>query len=122
MLYSVFTIPEPNALIRDARHAAGLSQAELAERLGVKQPVVARLERSGANPTVRTLRRVMDATGSELTLGFAPAPRGGSRLPDVDESQLRRRLAMTPAERLRTFSASQANLVDLLETARRAGR
>lgn len=122
MLYSVFAIPEPNALIRDARHAAGLSQAELAERLGVKQPVVARLERRGANPTVRTLQRVMDATGGELTLGFAPARRRCSRLPDVDESQLRRRLAMTPAERLRTFSASQANLVDLLETARRAGR
>lgn len=113
---------EPNALIRDARRAAGLSQAELAERLGVKQPVIARLERRGANPTVRTLRRVMDATGSDLTLGFAAPRRRRSRLPDVDESQLRRHLAMTPAERLRTHDASRNEVAALAARARRLSR
>jgi transcriptional regulator with XRE-family HTH domain len=54
---------EPDALVRDARRAAKLTQAELAQRLGMSQPAIAKLERPDANPTVRTSDRVLRATG-----------------------------------------------------------
>lgn len=60
-------------LIRTARLEAGLSQAELAARLGTTQPAVARLERAGANPRVKTLSRVMEATGTSATLTLGAA-------------------------------------------------
>jgi hypothetical protein len=39
----------------------------------------------------------------------------------VDETQLRERLQLTPAERLAAFEASQRNLVTLTRRARRVG-
>jgi transcriptional regulator with XRE-family HTH domain len=86
---------EPDALVRDARQAAKLSQAELAQRLGMSQPAIAKLERPGANPTVRTLDRVLRATGHRLQL-IAPVWSTG-----VDVSLIRGQLALAPAERLR---------------------
>lgn len=91
----------PDLLIRTARRRAELSQAALAARAGMSQPEVARLERSGANPTAQTLARLLGAAGQRLDL----APIG-----DVDESQLRERLALSPAERLATFGKSQRGL------------
>lgn len=68
-------------LLREARYAAGLTQAALAERLDVSQAAIAKLERKGANPTVDTLDNVLWATGHRLELSAAPASR-----PDADES------------------------------------
>lgn len=82
-------------MLKDARTQAGLTQAELASRLGVSQAAVAKFERSGANPTVETLDRVLWATGRRLTLDAPPRPRSG-----VDESLIRRQLERTPAERV----------------------
>ena len=84
-------------LIRSARHAAGLTQAELAARAGLQQSVVARLERGGSNPTVATLERVLRATGHELAT--APEPKPSS----IDPTLVDRQLRMTPAERLASF-------------------
>jgi hypothetical protein len=42
--------------------------------------------------------------------------------PSVDESQIRERLRLTPAERLRLFASSQRNLVALTAKARRVPR
>jgi transcriptional regulator with XRE-family HTH domain len=81
-------------LIRKARSDARLSQAALAQRLGVSQAAVAKLERPGSNPTVDTLDDVLWATGHRLTLG-APV-----RRPGVDESLIRQQLELPPAERL----------------------
>lgn len=80
-------------LIRDARHVAGFTQAELAERLGMTQSGIAKLERAGSNPTVATLDRVLRATGHRLQL---LAPSWG----EVDFHALRESLAKTPEERL----------------------
>lgn len=52
-----------------ARHEAGLTQEELARRLGKKQTYVSALERGRGNPTVATLEKVIAATGNQLTLG-----------------------------------------------------
>lgn len=103
---------EPSELIRRTRRSAGLTQAELAGRAGTTQAAVARAERAGANPTVRTLDRLMAAAGRELVLLASPAP------PPVDEEQIRAHLALSPAQRLETFQASHRNLRRLLAQAR----
>ncbi len=107
----------PSVLIRQARQAAQLTQAELAVRLGTSQPVVARLERQGANPTWATVLSALRATGHDVQL--VPRERNGAEL---DLGQLRERLAMSPAERLRTFQASQESLRRLRSRARRRDR
>ena len=60
-----------DALLK-ARHEAGLSQAELAARMGTQAPAVARLERALAtgkhSPSVATLRRYVQACGKQLRL------------------------------------------------------
>lgn len=103
-------------LIRDARKVAGFTQAQLAERLGVTQSAIAKLERAGSNPTVETLDRVLRATGHRLQL---VAPIWG----EVDYHALRRNLALTPEERLREaeeLSASGRELARAMRDARAA--
>ena len=55
-----------------ARLRTGLTQAELAERMGAKQSLVARLENGGTLPSTRTLQRYAAATGSRLKITFEP--------------------------------------------------
>src|SRR5947209_19680089 len=53
----------------EARLAAGLTQAEVAKRLGVSQAQVARIEKRGYDAyTLTTLRRYVDALGGEFHL------------------------------------------------------
>jgi ribosome-binding protein aMBF1 (putative translation factor) len=56
-----------------ARARAGLSQAELAKRMGTSQAAVARMEGGRQPPSYRTLLRLADATGSRLRISFLPA-------------------------------------------------
>ncbi|HEY4199529.1 MAG TPA: helix-turn-helix domain-containing protein [Devosiaceae bacterium] len=60
------------ALIK-ARTAANLSQMELAKRIGTTQSAIARLEGGGVTPTLSTLRRYAEATGSILKVELVPA-------------------------------------------------
>jgi DNA-binding XRE family transcriptional regulator len=57
-----------------ARTRRGLTQAQVAERLGVAQPAVARIE-SGKNVSLKTLRRYADAVGCKLQVRFVPGGR-----------------------------------------------
>src|SRR6202050_1172904 len=50
----------------------GLSQRKLAERLGMKQPQVARLELGEVNPSMETLMRVSAQLGTEFTIDVGP--------------------------------------------------
>ena len=56
----------------DVRNRAGLTQEQLAKKMGTTQPVVARLESGRSRPSMRTLERLADATGSRLLISFAP--------------------------------------------------
>ena len=56
-------------LIR-ARTEAKLTQAELAQRLGTTQSAIARLEGGRVSPSIATLRRYAEATGTRLTVGL----------------------------------------------------
>ena len=51
-----------------ARLAKKMTQAELAEKSGVNQVIIARLESGTANPTVGTVNRVANTLGKELKL------------------------------------------------------
>ena len=50
-----------------------LSQRELAQRLGMKQPQVARLELGEVNPSIDTLMRISSQLGIEFTINVRPA-------------------------------------------------
>jgi transcriptional regulator with XRE-family HTH domain len=89
---------EADRLMREARRRAGLTQSALARRLGVSQPVVARLERRGANPRLDTLDKVVAATGHSLELSLVPSP-------GIDETMIAADLRLTPDQRLQNFEA-----------------
>lgn len=54
----------------DARSKAGLTQAQVAERMGVKQPVVAKIEGGKSNVSFDTLKRYAHATGCKVKVEF----------------------------------------------------
>ncbi len=58
--------------VRQARERVGLTQAELAARIGSTQPAVARLEAGGNTPSFATLRRIAAALGFELVIELRP--------------------------------------------------
>jgi DNA-binding XRE family transcriptional regulator len=60
------------ALIR-ARSAANLSQAALAKRIGTTQSAIARLEGGGVSPSLSTLRKYAEATGTQLRVELVGA-------------------------------------------------
>ena len=55
-----------------ARTSAGLTQAEVAQRMGTTQTVIARLEGGRTRPSTRTLERFAKATGTRLKISFEP--------------------------------------------------
>lgn len=99
--------------IRRARQEAGLTQVDLAGRLGTSQAAIARLERPGANPTVGNLRKTLAATGQALELRTVPRPSS------VDLPQLIRHMRLTPAERLAAHQAGYDNLRKLMSSVER---
>ncbi len=57
-----------------ARRRAGLSQAELAARMGASQSTIVRLESGQTLPSTKTLLRFVQATGSRFRIRLlAPA-------------------------------------------------
>src|SRR4051812_6732511 len=67
-------------LVRDARRHRGLTQLQLAERLGTSQSAVARIEQGGQNLTLDLLGRLSAALGSELFSVGPSAPSGPTHL------------------------------------------
>ena len=59
--------------LRDARKAMGLTQREVAERLGIGPSAVARIETGRENLTIGRLARVAGALGVGLDIQF-PVP------------------------------------------------
>ena len=57
-----------------ARKKAGLTQAQVADKMGTKVPAIARLEASGGkqrhSPTLNTLRKYAEALGYRLDIKF----------------------------------------------------
>src|SRR6476620_2041387 len=67
-------------LVRDARRHRGLTQLQLAERLGTSQSAVARIEQGGQNLTLDLLGRLSAALGSDLISVGPSTPSGPAHL------------------------------------------
>ncbi len=68
-------VPQPRrGWIRETREALGMSAAQLAARLGVSQPAVAKMEAAEAagKVSVQNLRRTAEALGCRLVYAFVP--------------------------------------------------
>jgi predicted transcriptional regulator len=57
------------ALLR-ARTKAKMSQADVAKRIGTTQSAIARLEGGKVSPSISTMRRYAEATGSKLQINL----------------------------------------------------
>ena len=74
---------EPAYQVARLRILRGLSQRQLAEMVGTKQPSIARLESGKVEPRLSFLRRVVEALGGRLEVQIAPleeAPAGGQKV------------------------------------------
>lgn len=87
----------PNALVREMRLAAGLSQRGLAQRAGTSQPAVVRYERGATTPSWETLQRLAAACRWRVTIDAEAVPEPH----DVELAELL--LELTPVERLRAL-------------------
>jgi len=56
--------------LRWARLEQGMTQAELAARVGVSQPQIAMLEKPGQNPSIQTIKKVAKALGARPVITF----------------------------------------------------
>jgi DNA-binding XRE family transcriptional regulator len=63
---------EPAYQIARLRIMRGLTQAELAEKVGTKQPSIARIENGTTEPKISNLRRIAEALGAELVIAVVP--------------------------------------------------
>jgi transcriptional regulator with XRE-family HTH domain len=82
--------------LKDARHAAGLLQREVAARAGVSQPEIARLEHGhGSGTGIHTWAACGAAVGLQLAAFFEAAP--GAQLPRDMEHLRRQNLVIATA-------------------------
>jgi transcriptional regulator with XRE-family HTH domain len=70
------------ALVREARAQAGLSQRALAERAGVAQSEIARIENGRQEPSFPRLQQLLRAAGFDLRLELVPHDDHDERLID----------------------------------------
>ena len=60
----------------DARISQHLTQKELAERTGIDQADISKLENGTRNPSLKLLKRLADGMGMDLKLVFTPKESG----------------------------------------------
>lgn len=63
---------EPGYQIARLRIQRGLTQAQLAEMVGTRQPSIARLENGNSIPSLSFLKRIADALDARIELRFIP--------------------------------------------------
>lgn len=88
-------------LLVAGRRRAGLSQEQLAERLGRTQSTIARWESGYQRPPLESVVEALHACGLELTVGMA-------RYDDSYESLIAGQLLLDPAERVRRLARRAA--------------
>jgi transcriptional regulator with XRE-family HTH domain len=98
-------------VLRQARRRAGLSQRQLASKVGVPQSQIARIESGAVVPRVDTLDRLLEACGEGLE-SLARPGRG------VDRTLFT--LTVPTAERARIAVESDRNVLEATRRARRA--
>ena len=76
--------PRCGRFLVELRRRHGLSQQELAQRTGMTQANISRIERDKVSPTLMTLERLLAAMGETLRLDSFPVaspPPGGGNVP-----------------------------------------
>lgn len=58
--------------IIDARRTSGLTQKQLAEKTGIAQGDISKLESGSANPSLKTLQRLAAGMGMKIKIEFQP--------------------------------------------------
>jgi predicted transcriptional regulator len=97
--------------LRYARRRARLTQRALAEKAGIPQPVIARIERGAVSPRINTIMPLLEAAG--FTFEVSPIIGQG-----VDRSLVRASLERTPEERIRAATRAAENLGEFRESVR----
>ena len=100
-------------LVRLARARAGLTQRQLAERAGVPQSVIARIESGARQPTIPTLDRILAGAGVEVRYRLEP-------LDDHDRVLVADHAMRSPADRTAVEAAHATFLDKVVEGGRRA--
>lgn len=70
--------------LREVRQAVGLSQADLAARMGIRQPSLSKLESEEQDMRLGTLQRIVEALGGQLDV-IVRFPKGSVRLAQFSE-------------------------------------
>ena len=60
-------------ILTEARIQSGLTQRELADRTGMTQGDISRIEHGQANPSLRTLQRLAEGMDMQLQIAFIPS-------------------------------------------------
>jgi transcriptional regulator with XRE-family HTH domain len=68
----------------DARKNTGLTQVQLAEKTGIDQSDISRIENGEANPSLKTLKRLASAMDMRLKVEFLPLERQKMRKTEKD--------------------------------------
>ena len=108
--YDELELAHQIALLRISR---GLTQQELADMVGTKQPSIARLENGRTNPSVRFLTRVLDALGGSLSLETEP---GATFELDTNTGNVFTQVRVRPVPKVRS-GAEQTESVNVITNA-----
>ena len=98
--------------IRAARRRCHFTQRELAQRTGIAQPTIARIETGQADPMLSTVLRLLRACGAELKVEVDPGY-------GIDRTQMRELLQLTPTQRLERLQRDAAGLAAFDDAVRR---
>ena len=81
-----------SSVIQKTRQRAGLTQADLAQRVGTTQSAISRLENGRVRPSLETIERLAKACGATLELRL--------RTSEAPTAEFESNLSLTPAGRL----------------------
>ena len=81
-----------SSVIQKTRQRAGLTQADLAQRVGTTQSAISRLENGHVRPSIETIERLAKACGATLELRL--------RTPEAPTAEFESNLSLTPVGRL----------------------
>ena len=81
-----------SSVIQKTRQRAGLTQADLAQRVRTTQSAISRLENGRVRPSLETIERLAKACGATLELRL--------RTPEAPTAEFESNLSLTPAGRL----------------------
>jgi transcriptional regulator with XRE-family HTH domain len=109
-------VTTPGTLLRKRRRAHGLTQAQLARRVGTSQAAISRIERDELSPTFETLTGILLALGERPELDVRRLPA------DHDRRRLAQALALSPQQRLERAFAWDRFAGEVAEAGARARR